>query len=83
MCEMHQQATVLSLRPIEMCYFSGSAHVQWKLVKFRQGVQMVKVRAKLLGEAYESNTGDKFRQTITDGYDWACQIHLIMPKNFG
>ncbi len=45
------------------------AHVQWKLVKFRQGVQMVKVRAKSLGGAYKSNTEVKFRQEITDDYD--------------
>ncbi len=47
----------------------GSAHAQWKLVKFRQGAQMVMVRAKLLGEAYKSNTEVKFRQAITDSYD--------------
>ncbi len=30
---------------------------------------MVKVGANLLGGAYKSNTEDKFRQAITDGYD--------------
>ncbi len=48
---------------------SSSAHAQWKLVKFRQGVQMVKVRAKLPCGPYKSNTEVKFRQAITDGYD--------------
>ncbi len=47
----------------------GPAHAQWKLAKFRQGVQMVKVRAKILGGAYKSNTEVKFRQAVNDGYD--------------
>ncbi len=68
---------------VEKCYFAVSAHAQRKLVKFRQGVQTVKVRAKLLSGAYKSNTEVKFRQAITDGYDKACDLNIIMPNTFG
>ncbi len=44
---------------------------------------MVKVRAKLLGGAYKSNTEVRVRQAVTDGYDKACEIHLITPEKFG
>ncbi len=67
MCDMHQRAGVLTIsaasRNVLLC---GSAHVQWKLVAFKQGVQMVKVRAKLLGGVYKSNTEFEFRQAATD-----------------
>ncbi len=47
MCEMHQRAGVLTISATNQnVLLCGSAHAQWKLVKFRQGVQMVKVGAK-------------------------------------
>ncbi len=39
MCEMHQQTGDY------FCYLSKCATLQWKLAKFRQGVQMVKVKS--------------------------------------
>ncbi len=56
MCEMHHWAGVLTISATyRNVLFGSSAHVQWKLVKFRQGVQMVKVRAKLLTEDESSS----------------------------
>ncbi len=70
MCEMHQQASVLTISATyQNVLLCGSVHAQWKLVRFRQGVRMVKFRAKLLSVAYKSNTEVKFGQAITDGYD--------------